>query len=99
MVFSVIGVVKLNCHVPFCAGLSVGTVAFFPLSTVCVPNTFPLYINVTVNGKTTKINGNKQYTWGGPDAEIGYYQDTEGELDVSISGSGSFTIWGLGLIK
>jgi hypothetical protein len=56
-------------------------------------------INVTVNGKTTKVNGNKQYTWGGPDAELGYYQDTTGELDVSISGSGSFTIWGMGLIK
>ena len=56
-------------------------------------------INVTVNGKTTKVNGNKQYTWGGPDAELGYYQDTTGELDVSISGSGSFTIWGIGLIK
>ncbi len=56
-------------------------------------------INVTVNGKTTKINGNKQYTWGGPDAELGYYQDTEGDLDVSISGSGSFTIWGVGLIR
>ena len=56
-------------------------------------------INVTVNGKTTKVNGNKQYTWGGPDAELGYYQDTTGELDVSITGSGSFTIWGMGLIK
>ena len=56
-------------------------------------------INVTVNGKTTKVNGNKQYTWGGPDAELGYYQDTTGDLDVSITGSGSFTIWGIGLIK
>ncbi|MBP0977237.1 MAG: SGNH/GDSL hydrolase family protein, partial [Oscillospiraceae bacterium] len=56
-------------------------------------------VNVTVNGKTTKVNGNKQYTWGGPDAELGYYQDTAGELDVSISASGSFTIWGLGLVK
>ena len=56
-------------------------------------------INVTVNGKTTKVNGNKQYTWGGPDAELGYYQSNSGELDVSISGSGSFTIWGIGLIK
>ncbi|MCR4795793.1 MAG: carbohydrate binding domain-containing protein [Ruminococcus sp.] len=56
-------------------------------------------INVTVNGKTTKVNGNKQYTWGGPDAELGYYQDTTGDLDVSISGSGSFTIWGIGLVK
>ncbi len=56
-------------------------------------------IDVTVNGKTTKVNGNKQYTWGGPDAELGYYQNTTGDLDVSISGSGSFTIWGIGLIK
>ena len=56
-------------------------------------------INVTVNGKTTKINGVKKYTWGGPDAELGYYQDTEGDLDVSISGNGNFTIWGIGLIK
>ena len=56
-------------------------------------------INVTVNGKTTKISGNKQYTWGGPDAELGYYQNTSGDLDVSISGSGQFTIWGVGLIK
>ncbi len=56
-------------------------------------------INVTVNGKTTKINGNKLYTWGGPDAELGYYQDNTGDLDVSISGNGQFTIWGVGLIK
>lgn len=56
-------------------------------------------IDVTVNGKTTAISGNKLYTWGGPDAELGYYQDTAGELNVSISGSGSFTIWGLGIIE
>lgn len=56
-------------------------------------------IDVTVNGKTTKIRGNKQYCWGGPDAELGYYQETSGELNVSISGSGSFTIWGIGLIE
>ena len=57
-------------------------------------------INVTVNGKTTKINGNKQYTWGGPDAELGYYQDTAGQLDVSISSAGgSFTIWGIGVVE
>ena len=56
-------------------------------------------IDVTVNGKTTKINGNKRYTWGGPDAELGYYQNTEGDLNVSISGSGQFTIWGIGLIQ
>ena len=56
-------------------------------------------INVTVNGKTTKINGVKQYTWGGPDAELGYFQTESGDLDVSISASGNFTIWGIGLIQ
>lgn len=56
-------------------------------------------VNVTVNGKTTKVNGVKQYTWGGPDAEIGYYQETSGDLNVSIQASGNFTIWGIGLIK
>lgn len=56
-------------------------------------------VDVTVNGKTTKVNGIKQYTWGGPDAEIGYYQETSGDLDVSIKANGSFTIWGIGLIK
>ncbi|MBO6116379.1 MAG: carbohydrate binding domain-containing protein [Ruminococcus sp.] len=56
-------------------------------------------INVTVNGKTTKVNGVKQYTWGGPDAELGYFQTESGDLDVSISASGNFTIWGIGLIK
>lgn len=56
-------------------------------------------IDVTVNGKTTKVNGNKQYCWGGPDAELGYYQDTSGEMNVSISGNGPFTIWGIGLIE
>ncbi len=56
-------------------------------------------IDVTVNGKTTKISGNKQYCWGGPDAELGYYQETSEKLDISISGSGSFTIWGIGLIE
>ncbi len=56
-------------------------------------------IDVNVNGKTTKVNGNKQYCWGGPDAELGYYQDASGELNVSITGSGQFTIWGIGLIQ
>ena len=56
-------------------------------------------IDVTVNGKTTRVSGNKQYCWGGPDAELGYYQDQFGELNVSISGSGSFVIWGIGLIQ
>ncbi len=59
-------------------------------------------ITVTVNGKSTKIDGNKLYTWGGPDAELGYYQNTSGKLDVSIKADNSgadFTIWGIGVIK
>ena len=57
---------------------------------------------VTVNGKETKISGNKQYTWGGPDAELGYFQPETGELNVSIkmeNPGSNFTIWGVGLIK
>ena len=57
---------------------------------------------VTVNGKTTKISGNKLYTWGGPDAELGYYQNVSSELDVSMKMENSdsdFTIWGIGVIK
>ncbi len=57
-------------------------------------------VNVTVNGKTTKVNGIKQYTWGGPDAEVGYFQNESGSLDVTITPTGGeFTIWGLGVIK
>ena len=54
------------------------------------------------NGKTTKVNGNKQYTWGGPDAEVAYYQDTAGELDVSIkmdNAGSDFAIEGIGVIR
>lgn len=57
---------------------------------------------VTVNGTTTKISGNKLYTWGGPDAELGYYQNTSGELNVSIkmeNAGSDFTIWGIGVIE
>ena len=57
---------------------------------------------VNVNGKSTTISGNKLYTWGGPDAELGYIQDVSGELDVSISMENpvsDFTIWGIGVVK
>ena len=59
-------------------------------------------INVTVNGKTTKVNGNKQYTWGGPDAEVAFYDANATELDVSIqmdNAGADFSIWGIGVIK
>lgn len=59
-------------------------------------------INVTVNGKTTKVNGNKQYTWGGPDAEVAFYDASATSLDVSIqmdNAGADFSIWGIGVIK
>ncbi|MBR6618666.1 MAG: family 43 glycosylhydrolase [Oscillospiraceae bacterium] len=59
-------------------------------------------IVVTVNGKTSKINGNRQYAWGGADAEIAYIQNTSGTLEVSMNmeNAGSdFNIWGIGVIK
>ncbi len=59
-------------------------------------------VNVTVNGKTTKVNGNKQYTWGGPDAEVAFYDASATSLDVSIqmdNAGADFSIWGIGVIK
>lgn len=59
-------------------------------------------LNVTVNGKTTKISGNKLYAWGGPEADVAYIQNTSGILDVSINVENSgteFTIWGIGVVK
>ena len=59
-------------------------------------------LSVTVNGKTTKVNGNKQYTWGGPDAEVAFYDANATELNVSIkmeNAGSDFSIWGLGVIK
>lgn len=57
---------------------------------------------VTVNGKSTTISGNRQYAWGGPEAEIAYIQNTSGTLEVSMNmeNAGSdFNIWGIGVIK
>ncbi|MBR1899084.1 MAG: endo-1,4-beta-xylanase [Oscillospiraceae bacterium] len=57
---------------------------------------------ITVNGKTSSISGVKQYTWGGPDTDLAYIQDTSGKLDVSIkmeNAGSDFTIWGIGIIK
>lgn len=59
-------------------------------------------VNVTVNGTTAKINGNRPYAWGGADADVAYMQNTSGELNVSISmeNAGSdFTIWGIGVVE
>ncbi|MBR3759809.1 MAG: SGNH/GDSL hydrolase family protein [Ruminococcus sp.] len=59
-------------------------------------------LNVTVNGKTTTIKGNRNYAWGGPDADVAYIQNESGKLDVSLSmeSAGSdFNIYGIGVIK
>ncbi|MDE6780309.1 MAG: carbohydrate binding domain-containing protein, partial [Ruminococcus sp.] len=59
-------------------------------------------INVTVNGKTSKISGNKLYAWGGPEADVAYIQNSSGDLNVSINVENAgteFTIWGIGVVK
>lgn len=59
-------------------------------------------LNVTVNGKTSTIDGNRQYAWGGPEADMAYIQNTSGELNVSIKMADAgtdFNIWGIGVVK
>ena len=59
-------------------------------------------LQITVNGVTSTIDGNKLYAWGGPDADLAYIQNTSGKLDVSIkmqNPSTDFTIFGIGVIK
>ncbi|MBR4201748.1 MAG: carbohydrate binding domain-containing protein, partial [Oscillospiraceae bacterium] len=45
-------------------------------------------VNVSAGGKTNKVNSNLQWTWGGQDGDIGYYQDSSGQLNISISSAG-----------
>ena len=59
-------------------------------------------LNVTVNGQTSTIKSNKRYAWGGPEADVAYYQNNSGTLNVTInveSTSSDFTIWGIGVVK
>ncbi len=59
-------------------------------------------LNVTVNGTAAKISGNRNYAWGGADADIAYIGNTSGTLDVSVSmedAGTDFTIWGIGVVK
>ncbi|MBE6861772.1 MAG: glycoside hydrolase family 43 [Ruminococcus sp.] len=59
-------------------------------------------LNVTVNGKTAAIKGNRNYAWGGADADVAYIQNTSGTLNVSIAmenASADFNIWGIGVVK
>ena len=59
-------------------------------------------LDVTVNGKKSSINGNRLYAWGGPEADCAYYQETSGELNVSLkmqNAGTDFNIWGIGVVK
>lgn len=59
-------------------------------------------LDVTVNGKTSSIKGNRQYAWGGPDSDCAYFQNTSGELKVSLkmqNAASDFSIWGIGVVK
>ncbi|MCQ2416709.1 MAG: carbohydrate binding domain-containing protein [Oscillospiraceae bacterium] len=58
-------------------------------------------VNVTVNGKTTKVSSNLQWTWGGRDGNVAYYQPQSGKLDVSISSAdgGTFVIYAVAVIE
>ena len=58
-------------------------------------------VNVTANGKTTKVSSNLKWTWGGMDADVGYYQPNPEQMTISISGAdgGSFTLYGISIIE
>jgi hypothetical protein len=58
-------------------------------------------VDVTVNGKTNKVSSNLQWTWGGLDGDVGYYQPESGKLDVEISGAsgGQFVLYGIAVIE
>ena len=61
-----------------------------------------IHVNVTVNGRTSAISGNKRYAWGGPEADVAYMQNDSGTLDVSINvenAAEEFTIWGIGIVE
>ncbi len=57
---------------------------------------------VNVNGKSNKVSSNLQWTWGGLDGDIAYYQNTTGTLDVSITlenPSTNFVLYGIAVIS
>ena len=59
-------------------------------------------LDVTVNGQKSSINGNRQYAWGGPESDCAYFQNTSGELNVSLkmqNAGTDFSIWGIGVVK
>ena len=58
-------------------------------------------VNVTANGKTNKVNANLQWTWGGQDGDVGYYQPNSEKMDITISnaGGGEFILYGIAVIE
>lgn len=58
-------------------------------------------VNVTANGKTNKVDSNLQWTWGGQDGDVGYYQPNSDKLDFSISSAngGKFVLYGIAVIE
>ena len=57
-------------------------------------------VNVTANGKTNKVDSNLQWTWGGQDGDVGYYQPNSEEINISIaSAGGKFVLYGIAVIE
>ena len=58
-------------------------------------------VNVSANGKTNKVSANLQWTWGGQDGDVGYYQPESGKIDFSLSngGGGKFVLYGISVIE
>lgn len=57
---------------------------------------------VNVNGTSREVSSNLQWTWGGLDGDLGYYQPQSGELSVSISmkdPSKTFVLYGIAVIE
>lgn len=58
-------------------------------------------VNVSVNGTSREVTSNLQWTWGGLDGNVGYYQPASGQLDMSISSAdgGTFVLYGIAVIE
>ena len=58
-------------------------------------------VDVNVNGKSTKVTGDLQWTWGGPDGDIAYIGNETTELQVSISSTDGkpFEILAIGVVQ
>lgn len=57
---------------------------------------------VNVNGKSNKVSSNLQWTWGGLDGDVAYYQNNSDTLDVKITmdnTSTTFVLYGIAVIE